>query len=183
MLLMQKQITISKQCIFIDNKEHQVIDYNDERNNSIFDDNFLYYSMKLEQIPNISDVYNLFLMYYAKLYPSINIYYYNKRDNFADLIKFIRELCVFDSPIIDTCKNTKYYSIGKGQKNSITRKINKDERFKQSSTLTFKELYNLISKEEIFICLDNTNFNNVFTFLRNAFADGNYKVLKKKIRY
>lgn len=92
---MQKQITISKQCIFIDNKEHQVIDYNDERNNSIFDDNFLYHSMKLEQIPNISDVYNLFLMYYAKLYPSINIYYYNKRDNFADLIKFIRELCAF----------------------------------------------------------------------------------------
>lgn len=96
MLLMQVHITVDKQYICVSKKKYQIVDCFDELNETNFDDNYFYRSIKIDNITNIESIYNSFLQNYDKLYPALNILYYNKRDKFSNLIRFISNITMLE---------------------------------------------------------------------------------------
>lgn len=92
MLILKKGISIEEQYVFIDEKKYRIFDcFVDKpyRHNKNLEELLKFHGLKIEEIDNLSEIYENYLLNYDKLLPVIELFYNVIHFNVPNILKFV----------------------------------------------------------------------------------------------
>lgn len=100
MILLKKYISVKEQYVFFESERFKLLDCNDNTVNKLEKDTeknfFNYYNIKIENIPNLSEIYQRFYKNYNKLYALLEQYYNLTKYDVPDLIRVVNSITMLE---------------------------------------------------------------------------------------
>jgi len=163
MILLKKDISVEKQYIFFESERIQLIDCNNNVVNKLeknIENHFKYCGIKIENISNLSEIYQLFYNNYNKLYPLLEQYYNVTKYKVPELIRVVNSITMLE-----------YYSRAFDNKSALALTKSKKQTTKKSNIkdAEFKDrVISLITKVNCIFNLSSSEIDTISENIKNA---------------